>query len=304
MSNRGFALIATLGLLVAFGTVGLTLGLQLRVTRIGVANAVEHARALEAAHAGVAHARSRLAELLRDGRLGRDRWAIADSTADTVYVGDAAAEVHVADLGTRLNLNVATEDQLRRLFVALRMDAGESDRLAQRIADWRDEDELRRRRGAEAPQYAKEGLPPPRNAPFERVTDLRDVLGMTDRYYARVRPYLTTRGTGRVNLNAAERPVLLALPGMSEEAVKILRDRRMGSRPITNVTELLQLLSSRGREALLPEAPSLEGKVVFETRELEIVSRSKLPGSPVHARVHAVLAGAGEHAVLVWRQAE
>jgi general secretion pathway protein K len=310
--KRGFALIAALGLLVAFGAVGLALGLELRVARLGAANAAEHARALEAAHAGVAQVQSRLAQLLRDGRSGRlfdarlsrDQWAAADSSGDTVRVGDARALVQAADLGTRLNLNVAAEDELRRLFVALRIDAGEADRLAQRIADWRDGDELRRGRGAEGPDYMKAGLPPPRNAPFEQLAELRGVLGMTDQRYARIRPYLTVHGTGRVNLNAADRVVLLAMPGMSEAAVKVVRDRRGAGRPLGSVSELLQLLPSGARETLLPEAPRLEGRVVFESREMEVVSEGTMAGSPVRARVRVILARAGEHAVPVWRQTE
>lgn len=310
--ERGFALLAALALLVAFGVVGLALGLELRITRLSAANAAEHARAMEAAHAGIARTQSRLGRLLDrarsgrffDARLARDPWAVADSTSDTVSVSDARSVVHIADLGTRLNLNVATEDELRRLFTALRLDPGEADRLAQRIADWRDGDDLRRGRGAEAADYTKAGLVPPRNAAFEQLHELRDVLGMTDRHYSRVRPYLTVLGTGRVNLNAADRVVVLALPGMSEAAVKALRDRRLAGRPVGSVSELLQLLPSGPREMLLPETPRLEGRTVFDSRELEVVSDGALPGSPVRARVRAVVARAGDQAVVVWRQAE
>lgn len=298
--RRGFVLIAALGLLVAFSAVGLAVGMELWVTRLGAANAAEHAAALEAAHAGVAEIQSRLAH----ARDAPEAWAELDSLADTVEVDDARAVVRVADLGTRLNLNVADEDELRRLFTALRIDVGEADRLAQRISDWRDGDDLRRGRGAEAAEYAGAGLPPPRNASFERLIDLEAVFGMTAERYRRIRPYVTVHGTGRVNLNAAEPEVLRSLRGMSEGAIRVLRSRRAAGRPVASMSELLQLLPGDAREALLPEAPRLEGRVVFETREVEVVSEARLPASPMGARVRAVLARAGSQALVVWRAAE
>ncbi|MGH7629402.1 MAG: general secretion pathway protein GspK [Gemmatimonadales bacterium] len=300
--RRGFALLAALGLLVALSAVGLAVAFRLRVSRLGAANAVEHAQALAAAQGSVAELRARL----MDRRRGPDRWdRILEQPIDTTAVPDARAVITLRDLGARLNLNRASEEELRRLFVALRIDAGEADRLAQTIADWRDADDFRRARGAEQEEYVKRGSPErPRNGDFERLSELGTVLGMPPERYTQLRPFLTVHGTGRVNLNAAERPVVLALSGMTEPAVKVLSDRRAARRPVRGLSELQSLLPSGAREILLPRIPELEARVVFETRELEAVSDAQLSGSPVHARVTVLLARAGDEAVVTWRQIE
>ncbi|MGH7517991.1 MAG: general secretion pathway protein GspK [Gemmatimonadales bacterium] len=300
--RRGFALLAALGLLVAMSTVGLALALRLRVSRLGAANAVEHAQALAAAEGGVAELRARLT----DRRRGPDRWdRILDQPIDTIAFAGARAAITLRDLGARLNLNRASEDELRRLFTALRIDAGEADRLAQTIADWRDTDGFRRARGGELDEYVKRGsLERPRNGDFDHLSELSTVLGMTPERYTQLRTFLTVHGTGRLNLNAAERPVLLALSGMTEQAVKVLSDRRAARRPVRTLSELQTLLPSGARDVLLPRIPELEARVVFETRELEVVSDAQLPGSPVRARVTVLLARAGDEAVVTWRQIE
>lgn len=300
--ERGFALIAALGLLVALAALGLGMGLRLRLGWLAAANAVEHRRAEAVADDCLARYQARL----KQATAVSDSW---DSEAlyapDTVDTGDARAIGTATDLGAGLNLDLATEEELRRLFGALRIDAGAADRLAQAIADWRDPDDLRRARGAEAADYARKGLwVRPANGDFERLTELKSVLGMTDETYSRVRDFLTVRGSGRVNLNAAPRPVLLALPGMTETAVQVLERRRNARRPVRSLSELQSLLPAGGREALLPHIPALESRTVFETRELEVTCAGEAAGSPVRAIVRAVLVRTPEEPVMTWRQSE
>ncbi len=300
--TRGFALLAVLGLLVALAALALGVGLRLRVARLGVANAAEHAEALAAAQATIAELRAALA----DPRAPGDAWEEPlDAKSHTAKAGTASAVLTLRDLGARLNLNRASEDELRRLFVALRIDAGEADRLAQTLADWRDADDLRRPRGAERDDYAKRSAATrPRNGSFDRVSELSGVLGVTPERYALIRPHVAVHGTGRINVNAAERPVLLGLPGMTDRVVKLLQDRRVMRRPVRSLSELQSLLPSGAREALLPRIPELDARVVFETREIEAVSVGRLGGSPVEARVTALLARVPEGAIVTWRQVE
>lgn len=300
--QRGFALVAALGLLVAFAAVGLGMGFRLRTVRLGAANAIDESRALAAADAGVAQFRLRLrdavvpvTELRPESLLFRP---------DTVELDGARAVVTVRDAGTRLHLNRASPDELRRLFVALRIDAGDADRLAQAIADWRDPDGLRRPRGAEQREYIKEGAALPANRDFERLIELTSVLGMTAERYRRVWPYVTVHGSGRVNLNAADRPVILALPGMTETAVKVLVGQRAAGRPVRSLTELTSLLPSRSREALLSHVPALEARVVFETRDLDVLSEGRVTGSPVQVRMRLSVTKVGDESIVTWKQVE
>jgi general secretion pathway protein K len=310
--RRGFALLAALWLLIAFSAMGLELGLRARSQRLGIANRIEGARALAAAEGGVGEVRARLARRLteaRDFRTG-DAAAMLDPwrtpsllIRDSLRMGAALVRVRLDDVGASLELNSASEAELRGLFGALRIDFGQADRLAQAILDWRDADDLRRGRGAEAADYLRQGLTStPGNRPFARLGELRGVLGMTDALYARISRYLTLRGLGRVNLSAAPRPVLLALPGMSEEAARVLLLRRGSSRPVRGLQELALELSAGARALLLASQPALEKRIEFETRTVLVTSEGRLPGSPVLGRVQAELVRATDQAIVVWME--
>lgn len=308
--RRGFALVATLWLLVVLGAIGLEFGLRARAQRLGIANRVEGTRALAAAVGGLEETRARLslrlarAQDLRtsDPEAILDPWAQPQRLfADSVRIGAVVVRVRLRDAGDALHLNTATEEELRRLFAALRFDVGQADRLAQAILDWRDADDLHRGRGAEAAEYARQALPMrPANRPFARLSELRAVLGMTPALYDRIRPYLTVRGSGRINVNAAPRPVLLALAGMSEEAVDGLSDRRNIGRPIRRFEDLALELSDAPRALLLEHLVSLQNRAVFETRDVVVTSEGSPDGSPVTARIQSHLARAGAEAVVVW----
>lgn len=317
MTNRkGFALIAALWLLVALSAIGLEFGRQSRAHRLSAANVLEGARAEAAAQAGVEHARARMTALLLDARRmasgfdparAADPWAAPQHAfTDTVELGrdGDVAEYSVAlrDAGAALNLNRATEEELKRLFGALRVDAGLADRLAQTIGDWRDADDLHRARGAEREDYLRDRAAVlPANRLFQRVEELREVRGMTAEIFARVRPHLTVLGTGQVNLNSAGREVLLAIPGMSEEAAAmVLRSRRQGRR-VASLNELSLELSAGPRQAFVDAMPMLLTRTALETREVELISEGRIDGSPVRVRVEGLLVRGGDHAFLVWR---
>lgn len=209
--------------------------------------------------------------------------------------------ISAVDLGARLNLNLASEDELRRLCLALGVDARTSDVVAQSIADWRDDDDLHRPRGAERAFYVDEaGAVLPANAPFAEWTELRHVRGVTDDILQRVQPHLTVRGSGRVNLNAASRPVLLAL-GLPAEAVETIELRQRARRPIRSLEELANGLSAAARARVVAEMPRLLVRTAFETREIEVTSDGSVEGSPVGATSIAVFARAATEAIPVWR---
>jgi len=138
--RRGFALLAALWLLVAFSIAGLALSASGRARRLAAANLSEATTAQAAAAGGLDQLRQRLA-LRLDMAAGStlDPWHGVDSVMpDTLALGVERVLVRAHDTGVALNLNRADDEELRRLFIALRVDAGEADRLAQAIADWRD----------------------------------------------------------------------------------------------------------------------------------------------------------------------
>ncbi len=249
-TDRGFALIAALWLLVALSALTLEVSLVARERRLAAANTLEAAQARAAADAGLEHARGRLAAVLRGGAL--DPWRQPDSLlSQTVALGDARYRVALRDAGSALNVNRATEAEL-----------------------------------------------------FPTLEELGYVKEMTPEILTLARPHLTLLGTGQVNLNAAPRPVLLALAGIGEEAAGVLLRHQEARRPIRSLAELSLELSSGARAALQAEATALLGRAAFETREVEAVSDGWAEGSPVRARDRGLLVRARDVAFLVWRRAE
>jgi general secretion pathway protein K len=313
-AERGFALVAALWLLVALSVVGLEFGLRSHARHLAAANALEASRASAGVAAGLADAQALLARLAREpATLGAadpnrllDSWAgFASFLGDTSSIGEVRYRVSFHDANAALHLNRATEDELRRLFLGLHVDFGVADRLAQAIMDWEDADDLHRARGAERADYLRAGLAVlPADRPFDRLSDLRHVMGMTPEIYRLVRPHLTLLGTGQVNLNAASRPVLLALPGMTEQSVGLLLRRSGGSRPVRTLAELGNELPAAPRKALQDHFAELSARVVFETRELIATADGWTDGSPVHVTATGLFARAGSNAVMVWRSEE
>ena len=198
--------VVTLMALVAASSLGST-RTQLELAR----NTVENAKAEALADGGVY--RAVLALLEPDLRQG---WR-ADGTAYDFILADGRIEVSVQDEAGKIGLNVAPEEELRGLFQANGLDEPSSAALAGAIADWRDQDDLRRPDGAEAEDYRKAGLPyGPGNRPFAEIGELRQVLGMTAALYERLAPLLTVYSRRQeVDLMTAPREVLLSLLGIS-----------------------------------------------------------------------------------------
>lgn len=313
LRRRGFALVAAIWLMVAISSVALEIALVARDHRLAAANMLEGSTARAAAESGIEHARSRLARALAEGGTRRswsdvraivDPWHdVGELLPDTVPMGAATYHVDVRDLGAQLNLNLATEAELRRLFIAERIDAAQSDALAQSIMDWRDADDFHRARGAEKDDYIKARLPElPRNAPFESMEELLYVRGMSRPLFKRMRADLTLLGSGQINVNAAPRTVLLALPGMTELAAQVIGRAQQSRRRIASVQELLDLMPSQARASLEQDMAALLPRLAFATNEVLVESEARIAGSPARAGAQAVIARGGQTAFVVWRQ--
>ncbi|CAN5904824.1 N/A [soil metagenome] len=309
----GFALMAALWLVVIVGVTGYELSVRSRVRRLAVANALEKVAADAAADAALETVRAALENRLAHPLDARSR-SLADAALDpwgdltflrddTLHLGDERASAHGYDAGTRLNLNRATEGDIRRLLSSIPLDASEADRLAQRIMDWRDADSFRRSRGMERDDYLRSGARVlPANSEFSQVTELRDVDGVTVALYARLARYFTVSGTGQVNLNAAPRVVLASLPGLGDEAIAMILRARQGGRPLRSMEELTQRLSAGAREAIAEAGNDLSGRVTFDTREVVVTGEGWLDGSPLRSPAEAVFARGGDALFTVWRR--
>ncbi|HYM86809.1 MAG TPA: type II secretion system minor pseudopilin GspK, partial [Pseudoxanthomonas sp.] len=120
----------------------------------------------------------------------------------------------IVDETGKVDLNQAEMPLLAALIRAVGGEPGVSEQLAAAIVDWRDSDPLTQPNGgAEDPDYAAAGLPyGAKDAPFESVAEVEQVLGMTPELYARLEPSLTlSSGRPQPDPNYAQAPVLRAL---------------------------------------------------------------------------------------------
>lgn len=309
----GFALMAALWIIVIVGVTGFELSVRSRTQRLAVANSLERAAADGAAQAGLETARAMLegvlAQPLTVGR-GSLSSAVLDPWSAIQWRGDdtirlAAERVVVVgyDAGARLHLNRASEEEMRRLLVALPLDASVADRMAQRIMDWRDADGVRRGRGAERDDYVRAGARVlPSDAAIAQIDELRDVDGMTPELYARLSPHLTLHGTGQINANMAQAAVLHALAGLGDEAVAVLVRSQRSVRPIRSLDELILRLSPGAAAAIAEAGMSLTQRITFETREMVVTADGWVDGSPIRARGEALYVRTGDAMLVAWQR--
>ena len=216
---RGAALLLVLWLIVllsalvgAFALTAKTEALQGRVLYHGIV-------AEQAARAGLDYAVTRIEQT--DPRLqwlpdGRDyRWRFAD----------AGITVKIVDESGKIDLNQADAVLLGALFEVAGSDRGQASQMAGAILDWRDPDPLTQPAGgAEDPDYASAGrVYGAKDALFESVAEVEQVLGMTPALYARVAPYLTVY-SGRAQPDTTFAPGMV-LQAMGLDAGPLLAQR-------------------------------------------------------------------------------
>ena len=212
--QAGVALVGVLWLLALLTLIGLNLSTSSRIELQLTANLKAAAAAAHAADAGVNWAQWSLMQANTAG------W-LADGSTRSLELDGLQITVALFDEQGKIDLNEAGGELLRGLFLAVELSDEEALALSEAILDWRDEDDARRPQGAEVDEYLAAGLKPPANRPFERLGDLRRVLGMSPALYARVAPALTLLSNkAEVNPLMAPPLVLQALPGLGVESIE------------------------------------------------------------------------------------
>ena len=194
-------------------------GSFLRETRTGMMlsrNAVENAQARTLAEAGIHRA------VLAMSQAGfEDRWRADGRTYLWPFAG-GEVRISIRDEAGKIDLNEAPVELLRGLFEAAGVEPDRSRGLADAVADFRDGNDLRRLNGAEDRDYRLAGYPHgAKDAPFELVTELQQVFGVTLEIYERVAPFVTIyTQVDTVEPLVAQREVLLALPGVEPDEIE------------------------------------------------------------------------------------
>lgn len=217
---RGVALLLVLWLIAlltalvgAFALTAQVEALQGRVLVRGLA-------AANAARAGVEYAMTRI-----DADDPRRQW-LPDGRPYTWRYAGAEVEVRIVDEGGKVDLNQAPVPLLASLLATLGIDASEAGRLAAAIVDWRDPDSLAQPAGgAEDADYQAAGRAyGAKDAPFESITELEQVLGITPQVYAGIAPLVTVY-SGRPQPDPAFAPAQV-LDAMGMDAAALIENRR------------------------------------------------------------------------------
>jgi general secretion pathway protein K len=300
--RRGFALLASVWLMVVIAAVSLNVALLARSRRLATANALEGVRTRAAALAGLEHARGRLTRALvaaRNDALA-DPWrALAASASATL--GPARYAVRVRDDAAALDVNLASDEMLARLLVACGAEARTARHAAERIADWRDPDQHRRADGAEREDYLAAGARAlPADADVRAVDELDDVLDLPAAPWRCAREHLVVDGAGVVNPNTAPVEVLQALPGLGENAAAAVIAARAEGVRFRDFRELAAVLPPHLRGALDREAVRLQRLLTYETSAVRVVSEASMADSPSHAVAESLMRRTGATVFVEW----
>lgn len=221
--HRGVAFVLVLWVI---ATLSILLGSFAMITRtenLQARHLFDTTRARYAAEAGLNLA---VYELRKNDQL--QRW-IADGRAYAFQFDEAQVEVRLTDDSGKIDINTAKDEILASLFMRSGVEEEQAVALAAAIEDWRDPDDLETPNGAEADAYRAADLSyEPANEPFNTVSELQQVLGMSYALYEKVEPAITLY-SGRADPNLAYAPLeaLESIPGITPEvAAQIIAQRQ------------------------------------------------------------------------------
>ena len=125
--------------------------------------------------------------------------------------------IRVQDTGGRININLAGDKLLQALFAGLGSDLDTAARYADTLIDYRDRDDDRRPRGAEAPEYRAAGRETgPKNAPLDNLDELNQVLGFEPDLIAAMLPHVTIHSASAGLDPRVTRPELVEIVGRGQ----------------------------------------------------------------------------------------
>ncbi len=178
--ESGMVLVIVLWIMTLLAVMAGSFAYSMRVETRLATGTVERAQARALAEAGIAYAL-----VWQLDPEAQKQWSPNGDWREWSF-GGGRLRIQVVDAGGLVNLNTADTELLKTLLAAAGVDSQDQDRLADTIQDWRDPDDQPLPHGAESGGYRAAGRPGPKNAPFESVEELGQVLGMTQALYERI----------------------------------------------------------------------------------------------------------------------
>jgi len=259
-SDEGTALVAALWLSLILALLGIAAISLVKSSTLETKVQIRLDKAWVSAEGGIAIAAYHIADTRNPWRPREESYAAKIGHEDlTMYVHSPQAKI---------DLNGAQSVLLSSLFRELGYEPELADRLGDRIADWRDADDLIRLNGAEARAYLEAGRKQgPNNAPFKNVSELGRVLGIDGNMVTCAAPFLTIYApSGRID------------PYLARGVVR--RAAGLGDIPPPTIPSVRRT--------------SLAGQV-FEVQALAPISKNSA------ARITAIIRFTGDPSDPVWR---
>lgn len=215
-NERGIALILVLWLTIMLTVIASGFAFSMRSEAMSARNSLSLAQARAAANGAI----ERMAFELSRPRFP-SAWS-SDGQPRKWREDDIEVLATAVDESAKIDLNSAPETLLKGLLEHVGgADPNLTAQITDAIQDWRDPDDAKRPNGAEEADYRMAGLKQkPANMPFETVSELARVMGVSSALYARIADSLTvhSRQPG-INAMTASRDVLLSLPNATPDAV-------------------------------------------------------------------------------------
>lgn len=214
--QAGVALVIVLWIVTLLSVMAASFAYTARTETRLTTYALERAQARALIEAGVAFAVNKLL-LAPDPE---NPWPIEGSPRAWRF-GTGTASLSVVDSVGKIDLNHGHRELLGGLLASQDLEEDRVDALLDAIEDWRDPDSLSRLNGAELEEYLAAGRNSgPKNAPFESVEELQQVLGMTPQLFAALVEHLTVAGHQGINPEAASPTLLRTIPGVDPELIE------------------------------------------------------------------------------------
>lgn len=286
--EQGAALVVVLWLLAALSLGAATFASAMRTEITVGRNEIANANARALADAGIHRG---IVALFDNG--GEQPWP-EDGSVQEFEFGGASIALSLHGETGKIDLNAASEELLGGLLQSVGLDRRDAEAVTNAIMDWRDEDDLKRPKGAETATYRAENLPyGAKNGRFESVDELQQVMGISRQLFRRLAPLVTIySGSKGIDQDVASRETLLALPGVDTAEVEALLEIRRQNR-YTASPEPPPALSNVG-----------EWLDAAEGRVYTVRSEARLPAGAVFVREAVVwLPNGGDRLfwILDWR---
>ena len=207
--QRGMVLVIVLWIVTLLAVMAGGFAYSMRVETRLATSTVERAQARALAEAGAAYA---LAWQLDPE--AQKQWPPNGDAHDWAF-GGGRVRISVEDAAGRINLNQADPQLIRQALTGVGL--AEAERLAAAIVDWRDPDDQTQAGSAESAEYGSAGRAGPKNAPFDSVDELPQVLGMDPEVAQRLVGLTTTETLiSGIDSRLASIAVLRAVTGLDE----------------------------------------------------------------------------------------